>query len=267
MSVSIRVQHLTLEVPTFVQRERETSSWLGTLAGVAAARPRRIFRKLLDDVSFELQEGDRLALIGRNGAGKTTLLRVLTGAFIPTHGKVSIQGTRQALLNVNLGFNQQATLVENVYLRGTAMGITTQRLKPLVHTVLEFAELTDKAQDRLYTLSLGQRMRLGFAVATAMQQDIMLMDEWLGAGDTAFLARAKARMDDQIAGSKILVLASHNAGLIRNVCNKGILLEAGRITFAGSIQETLQHYNSSAKSVAATTEADTGAELLKRAAR
>lgn len=242
MTSSIRVQNLSLAIPTFVQRERKTTSWLSTLFSAATARPVRQFRTLLNDVSFELAEGDRLGLIGANGAGKTTLLRVLTGAYAPTQGTLSVTGTRQALLNIGLGFSKEATLMENIYLRGTAMGMPTKELRRLSQSMLEFSGLQNKAQDRLYTLSSGQRARLGFAIATAIKRDIVLMDEWLGAGDAAFIERAKQRMSDRVDGSKIVVLASHNASIVEQICNKGMVLDQGRVCFFGDVKSALAAY-------------------------
>ncbi len=261
MSASIQVKHLCLDVPNFVQRDREAKTWLQTLLGAATARPQRKFRRLLDDITFTVEEGDRVALIGRNGAGKSTLLRVLTGAFVPTEGELKVTGTRQALLNIKLGFKNHATLVENIYLRGTAMGISSKKLRDLVPAVLDFAGLKDKAQDRLYTLSSGQRMRLGFAIATAVSQDIILMDEWLGAGDAAFLERARERMNDRVEGSKIVILASHNAKLVKRICNKGLVLNGGRVQFYGDVDEALDVYKTQVK---ASKPAKSGATKKKK---
>jgi lipopolysaccharide transport system ATP-binding protein len=242
MSAHIRVRNVSLEVPLYLQSDRSAKSWLQTLLGAATARPHREFLTILKDVSFDVEEGDRLALIGRNGAGKSTLLRVLTEAFLPTVGTVDVSGTRQALLNISLGFNAQATVMENIYLRGTAMGIHTSQLRSLVHPILDFSGLQELAQRRLHTLSSGQKMRLGFAIATSVEQDIILMDEWLGAGDAEFLKQARERMDDRVRGSKIIVLASHNNGLLKRICNKGMVMDKGRVTFFGPIDEALEMY-------------------------
>jgi lipopolysaccharide transport system ATP-binding protein len=239
----IHVEGLSLSVPTFLQDDRSASSWLSTLA-VAAFRPsRREWRTILSDISFELRDGDRLALLGRNGAGKSTLLRVLNGAFHPTRGTVEVSGSRQALLNIALGFNGEATVRENVFLRGTAMGLPLKRLHELVPEILAFAGLEEKANHRLKTLSSGQRMRLGFSVSTCVQHDVMLMDEWIGTGDSEFIARAKQRMSSRVNGSRIVVLASHNTGLLKDVCNKGMVLEDGKMVFFGDIMSSLKAYH------------------------
>lgn len=243
MTVSILADQVSLSVPIHLQRERRARGWVGMLLGAAFDPPRRELVQLLREISFEAHEGDRIALLGRNGAGKSTLLRVLNGVYAPTSGSVSVAGTRQALLNLSLGFTAEATVRENIFLRGTAMGLRAADLREHVEPILEFSGLHAKANHRLRTLSSGQRMRLGFAISTSIQNDIMLMDEWVGAGDSEFMAKATARMQDRVGGSKIVVLASHSVGLLRSICNKGLVLEQGRLIYSGPIVPALHAYH------------------------
>lgn len=242
MSASIIARDLGLQVPHFLQTERLKSSLLSMLATAAFTTSRRELRTLLHGISFEAHEGDRIAIMGRNGAGKTTLLRVLTGAFQPTAGRLEIEGSRQALLNLGLGFNQEATVRENVYLRAMAMGMRGSQISEHMEAILGFAELGNVLNHRLLTLSSGQRMRLGFSISTAVQHDIMLLDEWLGAGDAAFVEKARRRMTDRVEGSKIVMLASHNFPLLRRVCTKGIVLESGQLVFQGEVEDAIKAY-------------------------
>lgn len=242
MTASVVVHGVGLEVPIYLQSDRSSRTWLSTLLSAALDPPRRETRTLLSDVTFTANEGDRIALIGRNGAGKSTLLRVLNGAFTPTRGVVEVNGSCQALLNVSLGFNAEATVRENIFLRGTAIGLRSREIRSLIEPVVEFAGLQEKVNHRLKTLSAGQRMRLGFAISTSVQHDIMLMDEWIGTGDNEFIAKAKERLAGRVSGSKIVVLASHNAGLLNSVCNKGIVMERGRVHFFGGIKDALASY-------------------------
>lgn len=242
MSAFIHASNLTLEVPYYVQPDRVDTSWFRTLVGAATRRPQRHFARLIDDVSFQIEEGDRIALIGQNGAGKTTLLRILTGAFRPTHGAVSMQGSRQALLNLSLGFNPEATLIENIFLRATAMGMQASTVRGLIPAILDFAELERLTNRRLATLSSGQKMRLGFAISTAVQHDIMLLDEWVGAGDAAFVQKARERLIDRVKGAKIVVVASHNDALTRQLCNRGLVMQDGKAAYLGSIKDALFFY-------------------------
>jgi lipopolysaccharide transport system ATP-binding protein len=243
MTAAIAVRGLTLSVPTYVQAERGVGGWGSLLWRAAFDPPRREFVTLLQDIDFDVSAGQRVAILGRNGAGKSTLLRVLNRVYAPTRGSVRVDGSCQSLLNISIGFNGDATLRENIYLRGTAMGMPARLLRRETDAILSFAALEDKAGHRLRTLSSGQRLRLGFAIATAVQHDVMLMDEWLGAGDAEFLEKARERMRGRVAGSQIVVLASHSVALLRDVCTRGIVLDAGRMVFHGDITPALQAYH------------------------
>lgn len=242
MDVEIVADRVSLDVPLFVQRERVSRGWAGMLFGAAFDTPDRELVRLLDDVSFRFSPGDRIALLGRNGAGKSTLLRLLNNVYRPTSGQLHRRGSCQALLNISLGFTPDATVRENIILRGVAMGLRAAFLKAESDAILDFAGLAEKANHRLRTLSSGQRVRLGFAISTSVQTDIMLMDEWVGTGDVDFMRRAKERMQDRLGGSKIVVLASHSLGLVREVCNRGLVIERGRLVYDGEIGRALKHY-------------------------
>jgi ABC-type polysaccharide/polyol phosphate transport system ATPase subunit len=243
MSARIELRQVSLDIPIYLQRERSATGWARMFLGAAFDSPRRERVRLLDDISFELNEGDRLAILGRNGAGKSTLLRVLNRVYQPTNGQVVVQGSCQALLNMSLGFSGEATVRENIFLRGVATGLRAAFLRNHVDDILEFSGLASKATHRLRTLSSGQKMRLGFAISTAVQNDIILMDEWVGAGDAEFMAKATERMKNRVGGSKIVVLASHSVGLLRDICNKGIVIEGGRVVAFDEITVALKAYH------------------------
>ena len=244
VNASISVRNLSLKVPNYVRRTPTASGWAREILSEAFVRSSREYRTILDGISFHLKDGDRVAILGRNGAGKTTLLRVLSGAFQPTEGVLDVRGSRQALLNLNLGFNANATVRENIYLRGTAMGLQLSMMTGLVDSILDFAGLEGVAQHRLLTLSSGQRMRLGFAISTAVQHDIMLMDEWFGAGDASFVSKARARLADRVEGCRIMVLASHNLQTVRKTCSLGLVLDGGGQVFLGPVEDAINAYKS-----------------------
>ncbi|HBK44988.1 MAG TPA: hypothetical protein DDZ67_00845 [Xanthomonadaceae bacterium] len=256
MTASIEVTNLTLRVPLFVQNERQTTSWGKLLLSALFDPPHREFRTLLDNVSLSVKDGERVAILGRNGAGKSTLLRALNNVYHPTSGTVSVKGSCQALLNTSLGFNNEATVKENVFLRANAMGIPSSSIVGMLKPILAFSGLEAKSNHRLKTLSSGQRMRLGFAISTELQHDIMLLDEWVGTGDAEFLARAKDRMVRRVGGSKIVMLASHNFALLRDVCNKGMVMERGRVVFYGDLLDAFQAYQAIASKPPATSEGE-----------
>lgn len=247
MDAYLKVTNAGLDLPIYTQDQRGPQGGLNVLLRAAFQPPKREMRRILTDVNFELHSGDRLAVVGGNGAGKSTLLKVLVGAYPPSTGTIEMRGTSQALLNLSLGFSSEATLVENILLRGIAMGLKPRGASAIISEVLAFSELEDKAGHRLRTLSSGQRMRLGFALATAMQSEILIMDEWISAGDAAFVAKAKERIHSRVDGAQILVLASHNPRLMRSVCNKGILLVEGRVRAFGSVRRVLEKYDQVAR--------------------
>ncbi len=239
MNAMLRAYKVSLELPTDIHKlgPRGRSGFLSTLSGSV-----RYQTTILSNIDFSAVDGDRVGVMGLNGAGKTTLLRVLNGAYPPTSGVVRAVGNRQSLLNPLLGFSEAASVAENVFLRGTAMGLRYRQVKAVIADILDFSGLADKAEYPLHALSSGQRMRLGFAITTAIQPDILLMDEWLSTGDAAFVERARKRMQDRFDGSRIVVLASHSTGLLRNTCNKALVLDKGQMRFFGDIAEGLDIY-------------------------
>lgn len=243
MTVHIKVEHASLLVPMYLQPDRQAKGWMSVLAGAVLDPPRRRYAKLLDDLNFEVKAGDRLAILGQNGAGKSTLLRLLNGVYAPTSGSVTVNGTRSAMLNISLGFNANATVRENIFLRGAAMDIPGSFLRQQIIPILEFADLVEKANHRLHTLSTGQKMRLGFAISTSVRHDVILMDEWIGSGDANFTHKARDRMSQQMAKESIMVLASHSVGLLRGLCTTGIVIDKGRLLYYGDIESSLKFYN------------------------
>ncbi|WP_282266833.1 ABC transporter ATP-binding protein [Stenotrophomonas sp. PS02298] len=240
--IYLRAKGIGLDLPTYTQEQRSIKASAGVLLRAAFQPPKRKMRTTLEDINFDLRPGDRLAVLGRNGAGKSTLLKVLVGAYPPTRGVLEVSGARQALLNLSLGFNSEATVVENILLRGIAMGLKAKQAHAIVEEVLDFAELAEKTGDRLRTLSSGQRMRLGFALATAVQHEILIMDEWIGTGDAGFVQKAQERIHSRVNSAQIVVLASHNFKLMENVCTQAISLENGRIHRVGEVKDVLANF-------------------------
>ncbi len=182
----------------------------------------------LDGVSFELQAGDRLGLIGPNGSGKTTLLKVLYGIYPPTSGTVTVDGRIDALFNINLGFCQEATGRRNIVLRGLINRWSNKEIEDRMEEVIAFSELGAFIDLPLKTYSSGMAARLAFSIATSFEPEILLMDEWIGAGDAAFHKKARLRMAELTEKAGIIVLASHNHALLKKTCGKILELESGR---------------------------------------
>jgi lipopolysaccharide transport system ATP-binding protein len=191
--------------------------------------------KALDNLTFSWKSGDRVGLVGHNGSGKTTLLRALAGIYAPTSGSLQINGTVVSMLSVTLGMEADATGMENIHLRGTLMGYTKKQISNLADEVIEFSDLGDYIYMPMRTYSSGMMMRLAFGISTSVTADILLMDEWLSVGDEQFAEKAEKRLKLLVDRAKILVIASHNPGLIKSLCNKAIHLENGKIKNANAL--------------------------------
>lgn len=196
----------------------------------------------LEDVSFRLRQGDRLAIVGRNGSGKTTLLQVLAGILSPDQGRVVTRGRKTSLININLGVQPEATGHRNITLRGLAAGYTRKAIDEKRAGIAEFSELGDFLDLPIETYSAGMRMRLTFAIATAFDPEILILDEWLSAGDIGFKDKATKRMQEFVAKAGILVLASHSRALLLQNCNICIWLDSGRIRQFGDVEEVVNSY-------------------------
>jgi len=244
---SLSLQNISVEFPIYSGNSRSLKKVLfntTTQGNLARDARDRITVIALRNVNLELSHGDRLAIIGANGAGKSTLLKVLAGIYTPTSGRVMASGRVSALLTASIGLNMDATGRENIITRGMYMDIHPRDMRPHIDEIVEFTELGYHIDMPVRTYSSGMMMRLCFAVATALRAEILLMDEWLGAGDAGFLAKARQRMEDFVAGTSILVLASHSMPLLQQWCNRAILLDQGRVAAIGSVEEVAAVYES-----------------------
>ena len=196
----------------------------------------------LDRVSFTLNHGDRVGLVGHNGAGKTTLLRVLAGIYEPNEGRVEIEGSIAPLFDITLGMDPESSGYENIMLRGLFLGLTDREIHDRLDDISAFTELGDFLKLPIRTYSAGMRMRLAFAVATSIHPDILLLDEGIGAGDAGFLQKAKQRLDDFTSKAAIIVLASHSEDLLSRMCQTSVLMEHGRVLQVGETAEVLEAY-------------------------
>lgn len=241
----LQVRNLLLQVPIFQPADRHLLSNPGQfLSDLYFARTNRGIVTLLDGISFKLAHGERLGLIGANGAGKSTLLRVLAGIYQPTDGELTVNGTAKGLFDVSLGMNPEATGLENIYMRGLQMGLKLKEVKALVPEIVGFTELEEAIENPLNTYSTGMRIRLAFSVSTMVEPDILLLDEWIGAGDARFRDKVKARMNKLVEHSRGLVLATHNTTLMKSLCTHGLVLSKGRMVFCGDLAEALERYKS-----------------------
>jgi ABC-2 type transport system ATP-binding protein/lipopolysaccharide transport system ATP-binding protein len=242
----IRAQHLSLDLAILSADSRSLKKQLLSMYKMS---PRltvdgrsKVVVHTLRDVSFEINDGDRIGLIGRNGAGKSTLLRVLAGVYAPTAGTLELSGHIVPLLNLGVGIRDDSTGYENIRICGLLLGMKHEEITAKTQDIAEFTELGDYLSLPIYTYSAGMRTRLAFGIATAVDPDILLVDENVGAGDAAFIKKAETRMNQLMERSSIVVLATHSNEMIERDCNKAILLDQGRVIAYGPSAEVVSEY-------------------------
>ncbi len=214
-------------------------------------KKQRVIVRGLDDISLVVREGDRLALMGHNGAGKSTMLKTLAGIYEPTVGEITMTGRLSPLFNIAPGWDLEDTGYENIENCGLLLGMSRDEIREKTPEIAEVSGLGSYLDLPVRTYSTGMSMRLTFSIATAIDPEILLLDEGLSAGDASFTAVAQARIDGLLSRSRILVLASHSTGLLKLWCNTAILLEHGRIVYKGSVEDTAEVYRKRTESGAA----------------
>jgi lipopolysaccharide transport system ATP-binding protein len=240
----ILVENVSVSFPLYHTSARSLKK---TVIAAASGRlgqdqQRRVVVQALRDISFRLRGGDRLGLIGHNGAGKTTLLRTLAGIYEPVTGRVEARGSLAALLDINLGMNPDLTGRENILLRGLYNGYSRTAVARLEQDVAEFADLGDFIDLPVRIYSSGMLVRLGFGLATAIRPEILLMDEWIMAGDAAFQDRARNRLESMVQSADILVLSSHDTQIVKAWCSRVLWLDQGRLRMDGPPDEVVDAY-------------------------
>lgn len=242
------VQHISVSFPVFNSKSLMlTSSLLRAATGGKLERDgRHVQVKALSDISFTLENGDRLALVGHNGAGKSTLLRALSGVYPPQSGSIVANGTIGSLLDVGVGVVPEETGRQNIYLRAALMGLSKAETEAVVEDIVEFSDLGQFIEMPVRTYSSGMSVRLAFAMSTFVTQDILIMDEWLSVGDQSFVEKAEARLQEFVDRTQVLVLASHSEKLLRDTCNKALWLEHGETKMFGDLDSVLDVYFSHA---------------------
>ena len=212
MSIVMKLENVTLEYPVARRYRKENVKPSG-----------------IRNVSFELEEGDVLGIIGRNGSGKSTLLKMMAGVFPPNDGIISSRGAVSLLAGVGVGFNKELTGRENAYLYGALMGRSRKQIDELIDEIQSFAELTHHFDRPFRTFSSGMRARLGISVATAFRPDLLLIDEVLGVGDVSFREKSQKRVRELIETSGSVIIVSHSLGMLKEMCTRMILIEDGEV--------------------------------------
>lgn len=227
--VSISCRDVTLRFPVYGVDAKSLKKHLArvTIGGRLGSTAGVTEVSALSKVNLELRAGDRLGLVGHNGAGKTTLLRALSGAYEPDEGQIEVQGRIAALLSLSLGIDPSASGFDNIRLRGRIAGLNAKQIEERLGEIAEFSGLGPFLAMPVKTYSAGMQARLAFAAATAVEADVLLMDEWIAVGDADFQKMAHKRLLNLVERAGILVLASHDLDLLRLYCNKVMRLEGG----------------------------------------
>jgi lipopolysaccharide transport system ATP-binding protein len=196
----------------------------------------------LKDVSFELEEGNVLGIIGRNGAGKSTLLKVLSKITYPTAGSMKVRGRVASLLEVGTGFHDELTGRENIYLNGSILGMKRSEIRSKLDSIAAFADVEQFLDTPVKRYSSGMRLRLGFAVAAHLEPDVLLVDEVLAVGDAGFQKKCLGAMDDLHSGGRTVMFVSHNLAAVENLCPRTIWIENGQVQMDADSKEVIQAY-------------------------
>lgn len=196
----------------------------------------------LKNVSFTVQRGDSVALIGKNGSGKSTLLKILAGVMYPTMGGIAVQGTIAPLIELGAGFDSELTAKENIYLNGAILGFDRAFMDQHFDEIVEFSELQDFINVPLKNYSSGMIARLGFAVATIIKADILIVDEVLAVGDFRFQEKCKKKIEELLSGGTTLLFVSHSADQVKQLCKKAVWLDHGNMMAYGDTEEVYRMY-------------------------
>ncbi len=197
----------------------------------------------LDNVSFSINKGEIVGIIGLNGSGKSTILKIVSGIMKPTKGSVNVQGSIAPLIELGAGFDPELTARENIYLNGYVLGHTKKQIEEKFDEIIEFSELSDFVDVAIKNFSSGMYARLGFAIATVINPEILIVDEILGVGDYLFQQKCEKRMREMMSNNTTVLIVSHSIDKIEDMCSKAIWLDKGKLIMFGDAKEVCTCYN------------------------
>lgn len=237
--IAVRLEHVSMRFNMSRERVDSIKEYL-----IKAAKRQLFFDEFwaLQDVSFEVNQGEVFGLVGLNGAGKSTLLKVIAGVLKPTTGTVSVSGSIAPLIELGAGFDGDLTARENVYMNGAVLGYNKAYMEQRYQEIMNFAELWDFADVPVKNFSSGMYARLGFSIATLVKPEILIVDEILGVGDFKFREKCKDRIRELMSGGTTVLMVSHSNDTIKNFCDRAAWLENGKIKKIGSVDEVCACY-------------------------
>lgn len=239
MTASISADRVSLQIPMF---EYGASKILGRRGKAPGGNWSRPVKNALEDISFDLEAGDRLGIIGANGSGKTSLLRLIAGIYSPSSGVLDVRGKISSMLDIAFGIEPDLSGREAIHLRGAMLGFPKKLVARKEEEIIDFSGLGKAIDAPTRSYSSGMFVRLAFSIATVTVPQILIMDEWLSVGDQDFRGRAESRLRQIVKDTELVVMASHSSSLVVNTCNKGMWLENGNIRAEGSAEEVCNGY-------------------------
>jgi len=251
MSVVIKAEHVGKKYVIRHEQSDRYKTFSGAIGNLAkkASNPSQLLRSpskedfwALNDISFEIKQGERVGIIGRNGAGKSTLLKVLSRIVSPTTGRIEIFGRVASLLEVGTGFHPELSGRENIFLNGSILGMSKTEIQKKFDEIVAFAEVEKFLDTPVKRYSSGMYVRLAFAVAAHLEPEILIVDEVLAVGDAAFQRKCLGKMNDVASEGRTVLFVSHNMEAVQKLCNKGILLQKGNLIMDGPMNSVVEKY-------------------------
>ena len=247
MKSKISLENICLDFPIYANESFSFRNRISNMGRVAFAKmsEKSSGNKIihgLKNINININHGDKIALLGPNGSGKTTLLKLISGIYSPTSGILKKEGDISCMLDIGFGFQSDATGYENIIYSGIARGLRKKDIEKIMPEIIEFSGLGDFLNMPLRTYSSGMQARLAFSSAIASAPDILLMDEFFSTGDIEFSEKSKNKVLEMMDSSSILIFASHDLKLLKNLCNKAICLKQGEISFSGNTEDAIKHY-------------------------
>jgi ABC-type polysaccharide/polyol phosphate transport system ATPase subunit len=242
----IELRNICVEFPVYNINARSFKKRflrLATGGNVSKDAHQHVVIKSLHNINLSIQHGDRIGLIGHNGSGKSTFLRLLARIYEPVRGDILIDGNVSPMLDLMQGIEAEFTGYENIIIRGTILGIPRKEIESKIDEIANFTGLGDYLAMPVRTYSSGMMVRLAFAISTSISPDILLIDEVFGAGDASFVEKAREKMISLLHQSNIVIMATHSDELIKEFCNKALLLEGGQIKYFGTVDKALELYH------------------------
>jgi len=237
--IAIEVKNIHKE---FILRQNKSTTLKQAMVNIVKKNHKTIY-KVLDGISFNVNEGDFFGIIGRNGSGKSTLLKLIAGVYEPTAGNIYVYGGLTPFIELGVGFNPELSGRDNVYLNGALLGFTRKQMAAMYDEIVAFAEIEPFMDQKLKNYSSGMQVRLAFSIAIKAENDILMFDEVLAVGDANFQEKCIKQFEKLKREGKTIVLVTHSMGTIKQFCNKVLLLNAGKVDFVGDSQNAINRYN------------------------